>query len=357
MEPLDEIDSTTILSGHGTWLTPDLAETLGGYPLNCIETAFPHIVWSVDSRDETIRPAEDHPIFFGCFDWHSAVHNHWSLIRQLRLIDDHPRKSEIVEKLQQRFTTTNVEQEVDYLQANRTFGKPYGWAWFLRLAAELSLWDNDRADEWREVLQPLETQIVELIDAEFLPQDRPFRVGTHNNSAFALQGILDYARVTSNESLAVATLDTSMAFFFEDRDAPVEYEPLGWDFLSPSLTELDLMRRVLDGEEFASYINKFLPDVTTAPYNSILHPVETESDPAEEVALHFVGLNLSKAWCLAGIASSLTDHPYVDVFNEGALRHIEASLQQAFTKKYAGSHWLPTFVLYLITRNAGGIAP
>lgn len=357
MELLNGVTSKTILSGEGIWLTPDIAENLADYPLDCIDTAFPHFVRSVDSPEETIRPAQDHPIFYGCFDWHSAVHNHWSLIRQLRLIDDHPREAEIVERLQQQFTTTNVEQEVDYLQANRTFGKPYGWTWFLRLAAELSLWDDARAEDWRDVLQPLETKIVDLVEAEFLPQERPFRVGTHHNSAFALQGVLDYARMTSNESLAAATLDTSMEFFFEDRDAPVEYEPFGWDFLSPTLTELDLMRRVLDGDEFADYVDKFLPDITTAPYHSILHPVEVDSDPDEEVAFHLVGLNLSKAWCLAGIASSLTDHPYVDVFTNGALRHIENSVEQAFMEEYAGSHWLLTFVLYLITRNAGGIAP
>lgn len=91
--------------------------------------------------------------------------------------------------------------------------------------------------------------------------------------------------------------------------------------------------------------------------DSILHPVETEPDPDEELAFHFVGLNISKAWCLAGIASSLTDHAYVEVFREGALRHIEDSVEQAFTEEYAGSHWLSTYVLYLITRNAGGIAP
>lgn len=357
MDPLDEVDSRTILSGEGNWLTPDLAETLADDPLDCVETAFPHVVWSVDSPDETIRPAEDHPIFYGCFDWHSAVHNHWSLIRQLRLIDDHPRESEIVERMQQHFTSTNVEQEVDYLHANPTFEKPYGWAWFLRLAAELSLWDTDRADDWRDVLQPLETRIVDLVEAEFLPQDRPFRVGTHHNSAFALQGVLDYARITSNESLAAATGDTATAFFGEDRDAPVEYEPFGWDFLSPSLTQLDLMRRVLAGDDFAEYVDTFLPDVTVAPHDSILHPVEVEPDPDEGLGFHLVGLNVSRAWCLAGIASSLPDHPYVDVFREGALRHIEDSVEQVFTEEYAGSHWLSTYVLYLTTRNAGGIAP
>ena len=153
------------------------------------------------------------------------------------------------------------------------------------------------------------------------------------------------------------SLETSRRFFLDDRDAPVEYEPFGWDFLSPSLVELDLMRRVLDRDGFAAWTDGFLPDVTTAPYESILRPVRVERDPDDGIALHLVGLNLSKAWCLAGVASSLSDHSYADRFERAAHRHVESGLEPAFTEAYAGSHWLSTFVLYLATRNAGGIAP
>lgn len=357
MNAFESVDPETIVSGRGDWLTPAIADTLAAHPLDCVDTAFPHLVWSVDEPDERIQPTSDHPVFYGCFDWHSAVHSHWSLIRQLRLVEDHPREAEIVESCQRRFTTAKVEREVDYLRENRSFEKPYGWAWGLRLVAELHLWDGGRADDWYGALEPLETQLVELVETEFLTQDRPFRVGTHHNSAFALQCILDYARVAANESLEAATLATSRAFFLDDEDAPVEYEPLGWDFLSPSLTEVDLMRRVLDREAFVDWTDDFLPDVTTEPSASILQPVRVGSDPDEDIALHLVGLNLSKAWCLAGIAESLGDHPFRAGFEEAALRHVDASLEQAFTAEYAGSHWLSTFVLYLLTRNAGGIAP
>jgi len=357
MESIEEVDPETIVAGTGDWLTPETVDVLADHPLDCVETAFPHVAWSVESPEETLRPEEDHPIFYGCFDWHSAVHGHWSLVRQLRLVGDHPREPEIVESLDARFTDANVEAEVAYLEENRSFEKPYGWAWFLRLAAELALWEGDPADRWREALRPLEAQVVDLVETEFLTGGRPFRVGTHDNSAFALACVLDYARVTSNASLEAATADTSRSFFLEDRDAPVEYEPLGWDFLSPSRSELDLMRRVLGPGAFAEWVDAFLPDVRRAPYDSILRPVQVDADPEEGIALHLVGLNLSKAWCLAGIASSLPDHPYAEAVERAARRHVEDSIEQAFTEEYAGSHWLSTFVLYLVTRNAGGIAP
>lgn len=357
MTGLDDIDTATILVGDGDQLSLESASTLAAHPLDCIETPFPHVSWSVEGPDETVQPTEDHPVFYGCFDWHSAVHSHWSLVRQLRLFEAHPNETEIVESVERRLTADNVAEEVAYLESNPTFEKPYGWAWLLRLAAELHLWDAEQAAQWREVLRPLETKIVALIETEFLTDDRPFRVGTHHNSAFALQCVLDYARITTNHTLEAATVETADRFYIGDRDAPVAYEPLGWDFLSPSLTEADLMRRVLDGHEFETWLEAFLPDITTAPRASILDPIDVAADPDEDIALHLVGLNLSKAWCLAGLAETLAEHRYTDVFAEAARRHIDASLDQAFTQEYAGSHWLSTFVLYLATRNAGGIAP
>lgn len=205
------------------------------------------------------------------------------------------------------------------------------------------------------MLSPLEDRLVGLVEAEFLTQTRPFRVGTHHNSAFAFAYVLDYARVTSNDSLESAVITRSREFYLEDANYPVEYEPLGWDFLSPALAEADLMRRVLDPDEFSTWLDEFLPDVTTSPYDAILDPVDVEGDGGIE--LHLVGLNVSKAWCLAGLASALDGHRYAVAFERSAGRQAERGLVQAFTEDYAGAHWLSSFVLYLVTRNEGGIAP
>lgn len=355
MGSVEFADMETVLSGQSNWIGTDLMEKLSQHPLDCIETEFPYFVHSIDSPNAIKSPEEQHPVFYGCFDWHSSVHSHWCLIRLLRLFDEHPDESEIVRSLESRFTTSKVKQEVEYFDSNDSFEKPYGWAWFLRLASELYLWEDDHADNWRAVLSPLEEQIVALVKAEFLPQDRPFRTGMHQNSAFALQCILDYARVTSKNSLESATVNTSREFFVEDTDYPVEYEPLGWDFLSPTLAEGDLMRRVLDANKFKTWIDEFLPDVTVSPYKTILAPVDVKPDGGVE--LHLVGLNLSKAWSMAGIASAVDGHPHADVFKRSAKKHAEVGLERAFTENYAGAHWLSSFVLYLLTRSEGGIAP
>ncbi|WP_276270574.1 DUF2891 domain-containing protein [Haloarcula litorea] len=356
MNALQTYDAATMVSGRADWIDPELCSALAEYPLDSIDTEYPHFVRSVDGPDDTVRPSEDHPVFYGCFDWHSAVHSHWCLVRQLRLFEDHPAASDIVSTLDERFTREGVEQEASYLAANESFEKPYGWAWFLRFAAELHLWDTDRATAWRDLFDPLERQVVDLFEAEFLTQERPFRVGTHANSAFALTCALDYARVVDDEEFESAVSATAEAFFGDDRNYPVEYEPLGWDFLSPALAEADLMRRVLDREAFRRWFDGFAPALTEAPHDSILRSVAVETDSDDGLELHFVGLNLSKAWAMAGIADALDDRRAA-ALERGAKRHVDHSVELAFTDDYAGAHWLSSFVLYLLTSDEGGIAP
>jgi hypothetical protein len=355
MALLDVPDPELVVAGRSDWIGADGIEAITEHPLECIGTEFPHWIGAVDSPGGFDRPAQRHPVFHGCFDWHSAVHSHWSLVRALRLFE-HPAEEAIVDSIDSRLTAENVASEVSYFEDEETFEKPYGWAWLLRLAAELHLWDDGRADEWRARLRPLEDRIVDLLEDEFLTDERPFRVGTHDNSAFALAGALDYARVTSEDALEAAVVRTARSFFGADEAYPVAYEPLGWDFLSPALVEADLMRRVLDPGAFAAWFESFLPDVTAPPDDVILEPVDVDPGSDGGVELHLVGLNLSRAWCLAGLAEALADHRDATPFERAARAHAERGLERAFTEDYAGAHWLSSFVLYLVTRNDGGIA-
>ncbi len=357
MDSFDSVDAETILGGRSDWIDVDLALRLAEHPLEGVETEFPHWVGAVDSPEAFDRPSDRHPVFYGCYDWHSAVHSHWCLVRLLRLFDDHPDESRIREGIDERLTAENVERELERFEDDPTFEKPYGWAWLLRLAAELYLWDDPVADEWRTTLRPLESRIVDLVESEFLTDERPFRVGTHENTAFALAGVVDYALVTGDGDLAAAAGERARAFYLEDSDYPVEYEPLGWDFLSPALAEADLMRRVLDRREFADWFDGFLPDVRAEPYDAVLDPVAVEPDSDEGVEYHLIGLNLSRAWCLAGVADALADHRDAEALERSAERHARRGVRQAFTDDYAGAHWLSSFAVYLLTRDEGGIAP
>lgn len=356
MNPLLSVTPETLLSGTSEWFTPEIGARLAHHPLSSIETEYPHYVGSVESAAGPVRPKQQHPVFYGCFDWHSAVHSHWALIRQLRLFDNHPDEREITACIDSRLTEANISQEVAYIEANPSFEKPYGWGWLLLLAGELSLWDDDRADRWGETLEPLEQTIRTLVNTQFLTQERPFWVGTHTNTAFALHCVLDYARTVSNDSLDTAVRKAAIEWYGDDTSYPVRYEPLGWDFLSPALTEADLMRRVYSREEFIIWMDDFFPDLTVDPHRTVLDPIDIPTDTDTGAALHFAGLNISKAWCLAELGSVCTDHPYESLFNKSAQKHAQKGLSQAFTDDYAGSHWLSSFVLYLCTRNEAGVS-
>lgn len=359
MNPFADLAPETLLAGRSDWLDAETASRLAEHPLDGIETEYPHHAHAVQSAGDVERPSERHPVFFGCYDWHSAVHSHWALVRQLRLVDDHGDEAAITESVERRLTDDHVAAEAAYLDDNPAFEKPYGWAWLLHLAAELALWNDPRAEAWRDTLRPLEETVVSLVESEFLTQERPFRVGTHGNSAFSLHCVHDYARVVGDDDLAGSVADTARRFYGDDEAAPLDYEPLGWDFLSPTFTEADLLRRVLDEAAFEDWFAAFLPDLYAAdePAASLPSPIAIESSPDEGIALHFVGLNLARAWSMAGVADALPDGAVSAALDAAAVEHAQSGLEIALTDDYAGSHWLSSFALYLLSRNEGGIAP
>ena len=345
-----EVDSA--IAGDAGWLEPSHGAELAAHPLSCIETEYPHFVFSVDTEGYD-EPRETHPVFYGCFDWHSAVHSHWCLCRQLRLIENHPKEQEIRTAIDALVSPEAVAGEVETFEQRPTFENPYGWGWFLRLMAELSLWDDAQATLWRETFAPLERFLVGQVETEFLQQPRPQRVGTHHNSAFSLAAVLDYAQVVGNDELAATATERARSWFLDDTEYPIRYEPLGADFVSPALTEADLMGRILERPAFTDWFASFLPSVATG--EGLPEPVAVSEEPDGQ-ELHLVGLNLSRAWCLAATAQRLDDHASPQL-TEAARAHAAAGLDRAFTDDYAGAHWLSSFVLYLCSHNAGAIAP
>src|SRR5207245_11199143 len=130
------------------------------------------------------------------------------------------------------------------------------------------------------------------------------RIGEHDQTAFALGLILDYARGKNDEGLTKLAADSARKFFLGDTNCPLAYEPSGEDFLSPCLGEADVMRRVLSQEEFAKWLKDFLPQIPrTATADWLL--VVISPDPSDPKLAHLDGLNLSRAWMLEGIATGL----------------------------------------------------
>ena len=306
---------------------------------------------------DILSPSAMHPAFFGCFDWHSAVHGHWLLVRLLRLFPAWPEAALVRARLSAHLTAASLATEAAYFEPreNRGFERMYGWAWALRLAAELAAWDDPDARQWAKNLQPLERRLVALTK-EFLPRlTYPVRTGVHADTAFALGQMFDYARATGDAGLEHAVTARARHYYLADRLYPANYEPSGEDFFSPGLNEADLMRRVLSPGAFSEWLDGFLPELRAGNLNRWARPAEV-SDPTDGRIIHLAGLNLSRAWALRGVASVLaaSDSRRAPLA-AAAGAHETAGLQHVFSGHYEGEHWLATFAVYLVTQS--GIAP
>jgi hypothetical protein len=333
-------------------MSPIQASAFAKLALKVIQQEYPNKPGTVlNSKADIKGPRDFHPAFYGSFDWHSAVHGHWMLVRLLRLYPQLPEGRQIRAVLAEHLTAKNLQAEADYFkEPNRqSFERTYGWAWLLKLAEELHTWDDADAKTWSKNLRPL-SDILAARYLAFLPkQTYPIRTGVHPNTAFGLAFALDYARTAGHKALRELIEERSRSYYGKDADAPARWEPDGADFFSPALMEADLMRRVLPAEEFRVWLGRFLPGLAKSEPKNLLTPA-TVSDRSDPQIVHLDGLNLSRAWCMKSIASALPkDDPARKVLAESAARHAEAALRHVASGDYVGEHWLASFAVYLLT--------
>lgn len=329
-------------------LTEKQALRLSKLPLKCLQQEYPNKLGQVlNSTEELKSPKALHPTFYGCFDWHSSVHGHWLLIKLLKEFPKLENHKEIRSKLDQQLTAENISSELSFFKTkyNESFERTYGWAWLLKLQEELNTWEDPKAKQWAKNLQPLTDFIVSKYSS-FLPKlVYPIRTGEHINTAFGLSFAFDYAKQSNNTVFLSLIKKRAKEFYFKDEHYPLHIEPSGYDFLSPTFEEIDLMRRVLAKEEFNKWISNFLPDLKKKDFNLAVGKV---SDRTDGKLVHLDGLNFSRAWCLYGIAKS--DKKYAHL---GALadKHLAHSLPSIIDGDYMGEHWLASFALYAMLAN------
>jgi hypothetical protein len=336
-------------------LSQEQASTFARLALKGVTKEYPNKPDHVLNDDADVKnPRTLHPAFDGSFDWHSSVHSHWMLVRLLRTFPELPKQKEIRNVLADHLTDKNLRAEAEYFnQSNRrSFERTYGWAWLLKLAEELNTWDDPDAKQWSRNLRPLADAIVARY-LEFLPrQTYPIRTGVHANTAFGLALALDYGRSVGDKALCDRIEERSRTYFAGDAAYPAAWEPGGADFFSPSLMEADLMRRVLLPDEFPKWLHRFLPDCAKGEPKGLFTPA-TVADRSDPQIVHLDGLNLSRAWCMRGIAGALPPNDAARrVLAESAARHAEAALEHVASGDYAGEHWLASFAVHLLSTPA-----
>lgn len=337
------------------------AQRFADLALACVHKEYPNkIAHSMNSDADVAPPRKLTPAFYGCYDWHSSVHGHWLLVRLARRFPDAPFTPEARAALQQSLTKENIAGEVAYLNAEgrASFERPYGLAWLLQLGLELREWAKDDPNglpaELSTNLQPLEQAAVQRLSVWLPKLSHPVRIGEHDQTAFAMGLMIDYARGTDSRKFLNMLLSRARFFFGNDKDCPLAYEPSGEDFLSPCLAEADVMRRVLAPKEFAAWLTGFLPQIPRDGSAAWLLP-EKSPDPSDPKLGHIDGLNLSRAWMLEGIASGLPpSDKRLAALKEAAAAHRAMGLAAVTGKYYMGGHWLGSFAVYLVTHR--GIA-
>ena len=303
-------------------------------------------------------PRELHPAFWGHFDWHSSVHAHWMLLRMLRLHPEFPEAADIRARVGAHLTAENLLAEAAYFEPrhNQSFERMYGWAWLLRLAQELRGFDDPDARAWAANLRPLEERIVALTEG-YLPRlTYPVRSGIHPDTAWALAQMIDYARATGNTAFEELLLQRAKDYYGKDADYPTTFEPSGQDFFSPGLNVADLMRRVLKPKAYSSWLNRFAPGLRRARLGAWATPAVV-SDLEDPQIVHLVGLNLSRASAMQGIASALDPRDRRRRNLEQAMQaHAAVGLPLVSSGHYEGEHWLASFAVYYLTSAglAGG---
>jgi Protein of unknown function (DUF2891) len=330
------------------------AQRFANLALACVHKEYPnHISHTLNSDADAAPPRKLTPAFYGCYDWHSSVHGHWLLVRLVRTFPNAAFAPSAREALRQSLTAENIPQEAAYLRAEgrASFERPYGLAWLLQLVAELREWDDPEAREMSANLRPLEEAVLERLNGWLPKLSHPVRIGEHDQTAFALGLMLDYARAKGDMKFADLLASKARQFYSGDKDCPLAYEPSGEDFLSPCLGEADLMRRVLPSAEFGRWLQTFLPQISPSKKSAWLQPV-VSPDPSDPKLAHLDGLNLSRAWMLEGIAAGLPKgDKRLPVIIADAEEHRRAGLASVTGEHYEGGHWLGSFAVYLVTKR------
>jgi len=333
-------------------LTQAGASHLASLPLKCLQQEYPNKTshTAAAAADQLQSPQQMHPAFYGCFDWHSCVHGHWMLVRLLKDFPSLPEAPQIRASISRNINPANIQQEVAYfgMPLSKNFERTYGWAWLLKLQQELLTWNDPDAITWRKALQPLCDTVISLW-MNFLPkQTYPNRTGVHPNTAFGLVLALDYARAAGNKPFEAAIIRSSKSIYLHDKNAPTTWEPDGSDFLSPSLEEADLMRRVLSKPDFLQWFNNW---ISTAGLQHLTQ-LPVVSDRTDLQIVHLDGLCFSRSWCMKGIASLLpANDKRKQLLLQSAIKHLNASLPNIASGSYGGEHWLASFAVYALVNE------
>ena len=329
-------------------LDEKLAKELVSLSVKCVDQKYPYKIGYRFTDENWLKPHyEITPSFYGCWDWHSAVHGHWAMVKILKDFPEISNREIILSKLDKNLSNENLNKEFEFFKEKFAHGfeRTYGWAWLMKLYSELLSWDYEKAQIWAINMKPLIDLLSERTILFLDKLSTPLRPGTHANTAFSFSLMIEYAQIADDKALFNKIKDFSIKNFLGDINCPVNYEPSGTDFISPCLAEAGLMSLLLNNSEFNKWLYKFLPSFDKKNFGSIIDPPEV-LDPKDPGIGHLIGLMFHRAWTLKDIAEKLDSKTDKKLFQSIAKKHSKKGYNIMFESGYGGEHWLATFAIY-----------
>jgi hypothetical protein len=242
-------------------------------PLTCVDELQPRpaatrpYFWQptfrlVDAYDKTRA-------FYGCADWPTAVSATWTLVALLKTYPDLASGQLVREKLTAHLGRENLEGELAYFRTAGGAQRPYGYAWFLRLYAELATWKDPDGTRYAENATPLARFFADGIVGYLVDLERPNRMANQTNSALTLDLLLDYVDATRDMTIKRAVSDAARRLFQADTNCATDTEAASPEMVSPCLEEASVMSRVLDPTAFVPWFDQFLPAAQSAAFKPL----------------------------------------------------------------------------------------
>lgn len=360
-------------------LTEMDAMSLAAYPLSCLDhiqaspgtpfTAFEPVaaktkgktaappaapaprggyLWQATGTSRLLPGYAKQRAFYGCFDWHSAINSTWTLVTLLQRFPKLPLDSLIRGTLNEHLGKSNLAGELAYLQQHKSFDRPYGQAWILKLYGSLLDWNDPDAKKWAANMAPLAAFVSRNLTGYLQHLPTPQRIGVHPNTAFDMDLMLPYTAAAHDTALHTGIVATAQRFYAHDQDCPTAYEPAGSSFLSPCLAEGALMARLLPQAQFVAWYNAFMPRMYSTAFRPLVTPFDASKMLPSQMAgqSHLIGLAFSRAAAMMTIAGALPrGDARIPVLERLAAIHANAGFKQLDKAGYLETHWIATYAL------------
>lgn len=302
-------------------------------------------------------PGTRFPAFFGSFDWHSCVHSHWTLVRMLAagsLAADPELEAAATAQLERTFEPARMAAEAESWRSRVPAyeEKPYGWTWELALDAELARLATARegaraaqAGAWREATRPLTQEMRQRTMGWIGSLSMPARTGMHSDTAWSLAMCIDVARATGDSELLDAAKGAAVRLFSRDEAAPVAYEPQADTFTSAVLNEAALMARALPQDEYATWLEGFLPQLFGTRFREpLIADLPGRWNGEGYLEVHTVALPTSRALAARDAAAALPTGAAQGRLSAEAARWLVEGVEDVELSGYLADHWVGSFV-------------